>query len=375
MPQNPNAALLYLKREFQALTWLGTAVLPVGFARLGFTRDWVTAGQWFIQAGLLWLYVCLFLKSRLALNRATQESALYETLGWGNRLTLLRGGLIALTGGFLFIDQAAIGNSWAPALLYTLAAILDRFDGFVARRNRQVSLLGNELDISFDALGLVIAPLLAISWGQLHASYLLLSVAYYAYQWGMKRRSRLGLMIYPIPPNPLRRTLAGFQMGFVATALWLLLDPALTRLAGMVFMLPVLFGFVVDWLVVCGYVPAKLITRLVAFSELYFQPGLRVLVLALLIFAVPEIKLFEFAGLSFGLLTAWLGAGFILSGFAGRFGALVLIFWLGWQDTSVLNSLFLAALMTALSWILLLGTGRFSLWQWGDEWLVRYDGA
>ena len=32
-------------------------------------------------------------------------------------------------------------------------------------------------------------------------------------------------------------------------------------------------------------------------------------------------------------------------------------------------------LFCSVVWVLLLGTGRFSLWQEDDHWLNRYDGA
>lgn len=360
--------LTFMKHELRTIAALGCGILLIGFWFSGHAANGIAAWQWLLQAGLLWTYVCLCVARRLALNRASAESPLYEHLGWGNRLTILRGGLIALTGGFLFTDQEADFNVLAPALLYTLAAILDRLDGFVARRSRQVSLLGNELDINFDALGLVVAPLLAVGSGRLHWSYLLLSVAYYVYRWGLQRRVKLGLPVYPLPPNSLRRTLAGFQMGFIAVVLWPLLDPALTTIAGIAFMLPVLFGFAVDWLVVCGVIKPQTYSGLAEWSEQFFQPGLRVL-LALLFLMPPDPADASYAALLFG-------AGLILSGFAGRLGALVvMIVLLGWRYPGDVGPVVNAVLIFAASWILLLGTGRYSLWQWGDEWIQRYDGA
>ena len=359
--------LTVMTHELRTIAALGCGMLLIGACLLGFAANWAVAWRWLLQAGLLWAYVCLCCARRLALNRASAESPLYEYLGWGNRLTILRGGLIALTGGFLFTDQDTDFNVLAPALLYTLAAILDRLDGFVARRSRQVSLLGNELDISFDALGLVVAPLLAIGSGRLHWSYLLLSVAYYVYRWGLQRRVKLGLPVYALPPNPLRRTLAGFQMGFIAVVLWPLLDPAMTAIAGIAFMLPVLFGFVMDWWVVCGKIKPQTYSGLAEWSVQFFQPGLRVL-LALLFLMPPDPADASYAALLFG-------AGLILSGLAGRLGALSVIVLLGWHYPAGVDPVVNAVRIFAASWILLLGTGRFSLWQWGDEWIQRYDGA
>jgi len=62
----------------------------------------------------------------------------------------------------------------------------------------------------------------------------------------------------------------------------------------------------------------------------------------------------------------------ILLGVAGRLGALLLFLLLGWHMP---DNLIGVVLIFTVSWILLLGTGRFSLWQWDDEWVKRYDGA
>jgi CDP-diacylglycerol--glycerol-3-phosphate 3-phosphatidyltransferase len=366
MQLNQDADFNFIKHELQAIAGFGAGVLLIVFGLLGYTRDWLAAGQWLLQTALLWGYVCLFIWRRLALNRANPESPLYPSLGWGNRLTILRGGLIAMTGGFLFMDHEAV---LMPALLYTLAAMLDRLDGFVARRSQQISLLGNELDINFDALGLVVAPLLAVGLGKLHGSYLLLSAAYYVYQWGLQCRNKRDLPIQPLPPNPLRRTMAGFQMGFVSVALWPLLDSALTTVAGVAFMLPVLFGFAMDWWVVCGRIQRLAYSRLAEWSERFFQPGLRILP-ALLLF--PAMLDAMDSLLVFGLLFS---ANLMLFGFAGRLGALILIVLLGWHTPGEAGHITSYPLIVAASWILLLGTGRYSLWQWGDEWLKRYDGA
>jgi CDP-diacylglycerol--glycerol-3-phosphate 3-phosphatidyltransferase len=124
------------------------------------------------------------------------------------------------------------------------------------RSNRQTTELGKELDTTLDAMGLVIAPLLAVLYGKLFASYLLVSVAYYLFQWGLLWRRRFDKPVYPLPPSRLRRQLAGYQMGLVATVLWPPLPALLTRPVGILFMLPMLYGFIRDWLVVSGRLSA-----------------------------------------------------------------------------------------------------------------------
>jgi CDP-diacylglycerol--glycerol-3-phosphate 3-phosphatidyltransferase len=189
-----------IKRETQAIGILGIALLIV--AAIGihqFTH--LNAGQWYLFAMALWMFVGWQLWRRLDLNRVSAQDALYPTLGLANHLSILRGGLIASTGGFLFQPQATGLMAWIPGVLYCIAAILDRMDGYVARRSKHTSLLGNELDTVYDALGLLVAPLLAVSYGKLHWSFLLVSAAYYIFVWGLYWRRRHNLPVYPLMPK------------------------------------------------------------------------------------------------------------------------------------------------------------------------------
>jgi CDP-diacylglycerol--glycerol-3-phosphate 3-phosphatidyltransferase len=352
-----------LQRELKQIAVLGGFVMLCGFGVLQWLNNWPSACQWLLQTSLLWAVVISIAWRKLRLNRASDKAALYPRLGWGNRLTLLRGALIAGCGGFLFADTHLTNTIWLPAGLYSIAASLDRIDGYVARRTQQVSLLGNELDINFDALGLVIAPVLAWNLGKIHPAYLLLSAAYYLYRWALRQRTKRGLAIYPIPANPLRRSLAGFQMGFIALSLWPLLSSNLTVIASIAFMLPVLFGFAVDWGVLCGWLKPQLLSQLANASTDFFQPSLR---LVLLLLAAKQLAIDPLYLLSVLMM---------VFGFAGRQGAALLLLAIGWQTTLTFNTISNTGLIFTASWLLLLGTGRYSIWRWGDDWVSRYDGA
>ena len=372
MPTHPATGLKGLQREFRVLAAVvGAALLACGIALAA--ASGARAGlQWSVQAGGLWLAVCATAWPRLALNRPDERSPLYPRLGWGNRLTLVRGGLIAATGGFLFTDPGGVGPPMLPALSYGLAALLDRLDGYCARRFGQTTLLGSELDIRFDALGLVVAPLLAVQWGRLPLAYLLLSAAFYVYRWSLQRRQDRRLPLFPLPDNPLRRILAGFQMGLVAFVLWPDIDPAFGRVAGVAFMMPVLFGFAVDWAVVTGRLGADVMRRLEHWREGYLLPALRAVlfVLGWLAFA-PSVQAQGLA-VSALWLCAWLMA---LLGLAGRVGAALLLLLLGAGLAVVSGPALADSLVLVASGLLLLGTGRYSLRPWGEDWLRRYDGA
>ena len=364
-----------IKNEILLAVLVSMAVLlGVYVALKQFTA--LNALQWLLLADGLWAYVCWQLWRRVELNRAAESAPLYPTLGWANRLTLVRGGLIALTGGFLLQPQAAGLIAWVPGVLYAIAALLDRMDGFIARRTKHTSLLGSELDTVYDALGLLVAPLLAVGYGKVHWSFLLVSAAYYIFVWGMVWRRTYNLPVYPLMPSQLRRTLAGFQMGFVAFVLLPCFYAPLTTLMGAAFMLPILFGFIVDWLVVSGRIPTNtrsrnFFDRLAEFSQYYFQPLLRALLfIAVVIFIFLE-KIHTPTLMQASLL---LFATAALLGFAGRIAALcILIVATLLQGESALNAVNAAIILSSV-WLMLLGTGKFSLWQWDDHWVNRRDG-
>ena len=70
-----------------------------------------------------------------------------------------------------------------------------------------------------------------------------------------------------------------------------------------------------------------------------------------------------------------LAAVLILSGIGARLGALaLLILWALWPPLALTTPLFLSLLSGTVG-VLLLGSGRFSLWQGDDHWVRRHDGA
>lgn len=374
--------------EFGRLAFWGVGALIVGAGLLGWFWQWRGAGQWILQAGLLWGFVCFQAGRRLPLNRPAESEALFKELGWGNRLTILRAWLIAAVGGFVFQSwPEGPVLAWIPGALYFGAAVLDRIDGYVARRTGHGSLLGQELDMVSDALGLAVASLLAFGYGQVHASYLLLGIAYYLFHGGLMWRKSRGLPVYSLPPALHRRAWAGFQMGFLAVVLWPVFSPPVSTVAGFAFMLPALVGFLVDWLIVSGRIDRqsenveRFFRRLTVLSQSVVQPALRVLILGLLVLAVKRSGgLPSSAGTAGWQDALWSGGALlagtlVLLGIAGRAACLLLIGLLSWRygGSSLLS--IDSLLFCFVVWLMLLGTGRYSLWQADDDWVNRYDGA
>ena len=377
-----------LKRELYWLACLGAGALAVGGILLSLVWRWQGALQWLPQAGLIWSFVCYQTSRRLDLNRPDLEAALYRGLGWGNRLTMLRAWMIAATGGFLFQPWPdGPVTAWLPGIIYFAAAVLDRVDGYVARRSGHGSLLGGELDTLSDALGLAVASLLAYGYGQVHWSYLSVGLAYYAFHGGILWRKAQDLPVYPLPPSMQRRAWAGFQMGFLVVALWPLFYPPLTSTAGFAFMLPVLIGFVIDWLIASGHIDreaesvGRRFRRLTDFSQTVLQPALRIVIVVLLSVLIVQSGLPTMADNNITWFSVMATGGFVLTalsillGIAGRCFGLLLIALSGWYYSGNPMQAVDHVLFCCVVWSMLLGSGRFSLWQEDEHWINRYDGA
>jgi CDP-diacylglycerol--glycerol-3-phosphate 3-phosphatidyltransferase len=228
---------------------IGAGVILLATFWLGRARS---AGEatGFVAASLAaWLIVVGNL--RRAMARAPTP------LGLATQVTLARGLLVSLVAGFVLVRPVGV-VAWAPAALYTAASLADRLDGALARRRGEVTAVGAELDGATDALGLLVAPLVAVAWGRLPPWYLLVGAAYYLFRAGIWLRRRRGLPVHPerVVPNAPTRFFAGAQMILVCAALPPVLSPHATAAAATILMIPPLLFFARDWRRVTGRAPA-----------------------------------------------------------------------------------------------------------------------
>jgi len=371
-----------LKREW--LGWaLGAAAVTAGVAlALSLQVGAAFAVRWSVLAFLVLAYILLFTRRRLPANHPPEKEMVFATLGPGNRLTLLRGMLIAFLAGFAARPQQAGWLAWMPMALYTLSDVCDYFDGYLARRARHQTVLGEELDIEFDALGLLVAVTVAVCYAALPPWYLILGASRYAYllaNWSLRARGR---DLRPLPPSASRRPIAGLTMGFTSAMLWPILPSAVTYIAAYVFAVPISFSFIRDWLVVSGildsrspgyaHLRAAAKRWLLGLFPLLLRPA--AVVAGSLLTAMQLRDPIQFAqgtgelGLptspTLAALFVFLEAVGLVSialGLAGRIGAFVLLFplslALAWQQPTPLTT----ALLVCALLILILGTGIWSL--------------
>lgn len=212
------------------------------------------AVRWAVPTALVAGFELWFLRIHLGTNHpegAKDQRA--HGLGGPNLVSLLRGGAYAAVAGFALLEPRA-WVAWLPALLYGAGSALDWIDGLLARVNEQTTVLGKKLDMAFDTLGFLVAPVVGVLWGRLPVFYLSLSAARYLFKAGTGLRRRRGLPVHDLPSSTVRRPLAGLQMAFISVALAPVIPVDIVHPAAAVVLLPSLVIFARDYMVVAGHV-------------------------------------------------------------------------------------------------------------------------
>ena len=375
------------------MNWWTTAFISscavIGF-NLFIISHWRIPFDWtrFAWPLLPLIYVLAVLRSGLPLNHRPGESRVLAHLGLANGITVVRGFLVSIVACFWNWPATipfSIHHSlaWLPGIIYITAALLDLLDGMVARHTDHVTRLGERLDTLFDALGLLTAVLAGITLNQLPLSYLAVALAYYVYSAGIRVRRRTGRMVIPLKPRPAARLIAGFNMGFVATALLPIFRPPATTIGATVFMVPLLSGFLRDWLVVSGRVktgssqPAPWEKKWRCLFRERLPVVLRVVLLLSSLAALEKTSAFikGNAESPFDIFGPIVQPFFLLSvflvalGVMGRLAALPILLLGGlWISRHGSDPLWCLP-MVAAAGLLMTGSGNLSLWQPEEKYL------
>jgi CDP-diacylglycerol--glycerol-3-phosphate 3-phosphatidyltransferase len=239
-----------LRLRWIALSGIAAVATALAFGglRILFADD--LARRWLALSIPVLAYELALLWRFLPRNRDGER--LLPSFGPGTLLTFARGVLIAFLAGFLLLPQPTESLVWLPAALYGTAVLADYLDGVLARLTDHVTTLGARLDTEFDALGILIAPLLAVLYGQLPVWYLSVSAARYLFVFGTWLRRQRGLPVSDLPPRKSRRLLAGVQMAFLAVVLSPVVSPPVTTIVAVFVAAPFVAGFLRDWLYSSG---------------------------------------------------------------------------------------------------------------------------
>ena len=371
-----------------------------GFSCLYFAWQPYSAFQWLLTAAVINAYVLRLLWTALEKNHSLHDADLQPALGVANWLTIGRGFLIGALGGFLFQESPGYAAGaqwliWLPGAMYIVAVLLDYLDGYVARVMRSESRLGEWLDTKIDALGLLVAPVLAIGYDRLPVYYISVGLAYYLFQFGLWRRNQNNRPVIEIKAHPAKRMIAGFQMGLVAVALLPVFSRPAMTVAATIFMIPLLAGFLRDALVAGGYARVNNLQqtrwdRNFDFLSTKWLPFFLRLIISLTgIYLLYEVIVSPATGdynTAMAMLNAAMpfrlpampliaAAGFMIAvGFMARMVALLSSILLAGTLTAWDSPFSLFLLLACALTLMLTGSGRGSIWQPEDRLFLERQG-
>ncbi len=367
----PANSLDSLRRRWWLIAGCAGLLLLVGFLFLRDTWRLADAVRWAALTGGILALQLAYLWRNLPENRAPGAGiAPWPTFGFANLLTISRGVAAAALTGLLATPAPPDHLIWLAAILHAGAIVPDFFDGYIARVSGRVSVLGGRLDMEADALAMLAATLLSVSYGFMPWWFIAVGLARYLYVIGLWLRARRGLPIDDLSPSRMRRPVAGLMMGFANLALWPVLDERVMAPTGLILAVPLLGGFVRDWLVVSGRVDpdGPGYTRLFALLDRGMSlllPALRVIAsVSAVVFLLPALLRAPDGLVPLFLASATILAAMMLAlGAAARLAALALLA-LGVADLILqgLQPYHMALAFGALP-VLLFGPGRRALWQ------------
>ncbi|WP_299262450.1 CDP-alcohol phosphatidyltransferase family protein [Halorientalis sp.] len=224
-------------------------MMAAGAAVLERLVDFGSAIAWALVAGPIVGFEAWFYHSRRNLL-PTAGAAMRVA----DAVTLVRGWLYAAVAGFVVLPPTTV-VAWLPGLCYGTGVALDWFDGRIARRTGGGTRLGERLDMAFDTVGFLVAPVVAVVWGQLPIWYLSLSAARYLFKAGRGLQRCRDRPVHELPPSDRRRQLSGVHMVFVTVALVPVVPSGPLAAPAAVLLVPSLALFARDYLLMTGYLP------------------------------------------------------------------------------------------------------------------------
>jgi len=357
--------------------WVSASLLLLAVFYLILRQGWGIsyAGRWLLLVSGIAVYQFVFLWQNLDKNRVDAGAPLLPTLGIANLITLFRGFLNAALAGFLLGPWPPGWLAWAPAALYLTSSLMDFADGAAARISGRVTILGDTLDMKWDGAGMFLAATLAVLYGQAPVVFLLVAFARYLYLFGIWQRKRQGLPVYDLLPSRIRRPFAGMMMGFVAVILMPVYAPPPTHIAAVLFMIPFLGQFLYDWRTASGHNRLPVASdesgtsiwrrRAHAAIPLAARTILIILLFDLLFFQIRQVAppaIGMFLVTSLALVSFSFGA-------AGRLFSLAVLLMSGFglQQAPSQWRYWLILLFSVI--LMMVGTGRFSIWK-PEDWLL-----
>ncbi len=173
-----------------------------------------------------------------------------KRVGPGDVVSFVRVALLAYVAGFV-VSPPAGTVAWLAAGVFVVAAVLDAFDGAVARRTHETS-LGDRLDAEVDGLAVLVGVSVGVVAGWLPLVYTSVAGARYVFVAGTAARRRMELTVAELDDSVTRKLLSVAQTVVIIAAFAPVAPASVVRPAATVAMVPFLAWFTRDWLVICG---------------------------------------------------------------------------------------------------------------------------
>jgi phosphatidylglycerophosphate synthase len=175
--------------------------------------------------------------------RGLRQGHPYTWLGAANQVTLLRAGIMALTGATLCLPGGLAERpmlAWAMVCLVTFGLALDGVDGWLARRTGLVSAFGARFDMEVDAALAAILCLLAILSGK--AGLWLMPLGFLRYAWVLAGLA-LPWLTGPLPERLSRKTICVVQIAVLAALLAPIITPPVSVMLALGALLALVWSF------------------------------------------------------------------------------------------------------------------------------------
>lgn len=141
----------------------------------------LAAGWWMFDLSISFMFAAILVYGALAAALALRWKRMHVGLGAANRVTLLRGALVAFVSGGLVVPEMLALHAWLFAAVSLLALSLDGVDGWVARRTGSASEFGARFDMELDALFILVLCLCMMTLGKAGAWVVAIGAMRYAF--------------------------------------------------------------------------------------------------------------------------------------------------------------------------------------------------
>jgi phosphatidylglycerophosphate synthase len=216
--------MTYLREHRRLLSSALIVILPVALAMVAlaaYATIQLQLSGWYVGKS-----IAVFSLGAALILRGLIPHHPFISVGPGNVVTLLRGALVVLLTALIGEGATPVAATAAVAAgVAALVCLLDGMDGWLARQSGMASSFGARFDMETDAVLVTVLATLAWQFGKVGAWVLWSGGLRYLYLFAAVIAP---VLQRPLPPSPLRKTIAVVQIIALIAVLSPLLSPSLS---------------------------------------------------------------------------------------------------------------------------------------------------